>query len=84
MKPTWARALGIESHGGINERKSAGEEGLIEFAISVRFKMAQMWLTMVLQRCIADGTSAAASVLYSFQNLASTPSSLINSYHQCY
>lgn len=67
MEPTWARAPGLESHGGINERKSAGEKGSIEFAISVRFMLAKTWLTMVLQRCIADGTGGAASVLYSFQ-----------------
>lgn len=68
MEPPWARAPGIDSHGGgRNERKSAGEKGSFEFATSPYRQKAR--LATVLLRCTADGSGAAASVLQSFQKL---------------
>lgn len=60
MEPTWARAAGIESHGGINGRKSAGKKGL-----NLPSPCASCWKRRGSRN--ADGTGTAASVLYSFQ-----------------
>lgn len=89
MEPPWARAPGIESHGRGVEMKGSqrGEKGSFEFAASP-YRQRRDW-----QRCCYAAPLTGAAPLHRFykaskscderKNLASPPSSLINSDHQC-